>query len=454
MDNIIEVRDLIRTYNLYPNKSEQIKSILFTNKKYKEFFALNGINFNVRPGESLGLIGINGSGKSTLANIIGGLIPQTSGDIRTRGTISLLSISAGLNNDLTGRENIELKCLMLGLSKKDIKNLEPKIIEFSELGDFIDQPVKNYSSGMKSRLGFSISVSLDPDIFIIDEALSVGDKAFADKCLAKMEEFKSMGKSMIFVSHSIPQMKRFCDRILWLEAGRIKAIGKSKEVLSYYEKFLKFWTSLSSEKKQEYKSIASEVPVYKKISNSKLTLFDFGTTEYNWLEKQDKENKKEQTDKVVTESYVSVLCHLKNHNGKIFKNIFKRDEYITSKQHMRKVYYAKKKIKTSNDTFYLLSSSESFTQNLLGWVSIKNLETLPYVDVSSDKYNVLLNGKGMGLSAPWGGGKEVIFTNLSKFKGSTFEVERTITIGKNVWIYGQIDNGERVWINSKNSNFE
>src|SRR5699024_10319556 len=159
--------------------------------------------------------------------IIAGIVPETSGEIKVNGQASLIAVSAGLKNDLTGRDNIELKLLMLGFSKEEIKQLEPNIIEFSELEKFIDQPVKSYSSGMKSRLGFSVSVNVNPAILIIDEALSVGDKAFAEKSLNKMKEFKALGNTMVFVSHSIGQMKQFCDKILWLEFGRVKAYGEA-----------------------------------------------------------------------------------------------------------------------------------------------------------------------------------------------------------------------------------
>src|SRR5690625_3564466 len=141
---------------------------------------------------------------------------------------------------------------MLGFSKKQIKELEPHIIEFSELGDFIDQPVKSYSSGMRSRLGFAISVSVDPDILIIDEALSVGDKAFAEKSLSKMKEFKEQGKTMIFVSHSIGQMKEFCEKIVWLEFGKIKEFGNVDKVIPKYEAFLKKWRRMSKEEREIY----------------------------------------------------------------------------------------------------------------------------------------------------------------------------------------------------------
>src|SRR5699024_3391539 len=184
MKKIIELKNVSKVYTLFDNSKEQLLS-LFNKEKYgKEFKALDGVNFEAFEGEVIGFIGTNGSGKSTLSNIISGVIPETYGEVNVNGEVSIIAVAAGLNNELTGRENIELKCLMLGFSKQQISNLEPEIIEFSELGTFIDQPVKNYSSGMKSRLGFAISVNVNPDILVIDEALSVGDKAFSEKSLS------------------------------------------------------------------------------------------------------------------------------------------------------------------------------------------------------------------------------------------------------------------------------
>src|SRR5699024_11205904 len=253
MEKVIEVKNVTKRYKLFDDSKEKFLS-LFNRENYgKDFYALDQVNFSAYEGDVVGFIGTNGSGKSTLSNIIAGIVPETSGDIKTRGEVALIAVSAGLNNNLSGRENIELKCLMLGFNKREIEELEPEIIEFSELGSFIDQPVKSYSSGMKSRLGFAISVSVDPDILIIDEALSVGDRAFADKSLKKMKEFKELGKTMIFVSHSIGQMKMFCDKILWLEFGRVKAYDEVNEVLGMYEALLNKWQNMSKKEREDYK---------------------------------------------------------------------------------------------------------------------------------------------------------------------------------------------------------
>jgi teichoic acid transport system ATP-binding protein len=257
MENTVEVKNVYKRYKLYKKKSERLLDLIVPHKEYGEdFFALQDVSFNVEQGSIIGLVGINGSGKSTLANIIAGVIPTTTGEVNIQGNVALIAVNAGLDNSLSGRENIELKLLMLGFSKKEITEMEEEIIEFAELEKFIDQPVKTYSSGMKSRLGFSISVRVNPDILIIDEALSVGDKAFAEKSLEKMMEFKAKGKTMFFVSHSISQMKKFCEQILWLEFGVVKEYGKASEVLKNYESFLKEYQAMTKTQKKKYRTDA------------------------------------------------------------------------------------------------------------------------------------------------------------------------------------------------------
>jgi len=249
----IEVRNLSKKYKLYSNMKERILDLVVSKEYGEEFYALTNVDFTAMKGDVVGFVGVNGSGKSTLSNIIAGIVPETTGTVKTYGETALIAVASGLKGDLSGRDNIELKMLMLGFKQSEIKALEPEIIEFAELEKFIDQPVKSYSSGMKSRLGFAISVTIDPDILIIDEALSVGDKAFAEKSLAKMKEFKEQGKTMIFVSHSIGQMKKFCEKILWLEYGMVKDYGTTEEVLPKYEKFIKKFKKMSKEEKAEYR---------------------------------------------------------------------------------------------------------------------------------------------------------------------------------------------------------
>jgi teichoic acid transport system ATP-binding protein len=238
---------------MYKRTSDKILDIILPNGYGEDFYAVRNISFEAEIGDVIGIVGVNGSGKSTLSNLIAGIIPPTSGTIEINGKASLIAISSGLNNQLTGRENIELKLLMLGFSKKEIKELEPEIIEFADIGNFIDQPVKKYSSGMKSRLGFAISVNIDPDILVIDEALSVGDQTFADKCLEKMNDFKRRGKTIFFVSHSLKQVEQFCDKALWIEYGELKDYGLIADVLPKYEKFLKDYKAMSDLEKKKYR---------------------------------------------------------------------------------------------------------------------------------------------------------------------------------------------------------
>lgn len=259
MSNSVEVQNVYKKYKLFKGKSERILDLLLPHKEYGEaFYALKDVSIEVKEGDIVVFVGVNGSGKSTLANIIAGIVPSTSGSVKTNGDVALIAVNAGLDNKLTGRENIELKLLMLGFSKKEILLMEDEIIEFAELEKFIDQPVKSYSSGMRSRLGFSISVRVDPDILIIDEALSVGDKAFAEKSLAKMHEFKERGKTMFFVSHSLSQMKQFCDKVLWLEYGEVKEFGEAATVLKNYDDFLKKYSKMSKAEKKKYRDEAMD----------------------------------------------------------------------------------------------------------------------------------------------------------------------------------------------------
>lgn len=234
----------------------------FFEKKTK-FYALKDISFEIEKGSVVGILGTNGSGKSTLSNILAGISLQNAGDVEIVGEQALIAIQAGLNTQLTGLENIRLKGTLLGLSKKKIDEITQGVIDFAELGEFLYQPVKKYSSGMKSRLGFSISICLDPDILIVDEALSVGDKGFAAKCLKKMNELKAQGKTIFFISHSISQVRSFCNKGLWIEAGQLREIGDIKTVADHYEEYVEEIKKMSNAEMKKFREKVFESRVIK-----------------------------------------------------------------------------------------------------------------------------------------------------------------------------------------------
>lgn len=241
-----------KCYQMYSGQSERLKGFFFGGKG-KPFYALKGLTFQIEEGDSVGLIGLNGSGKSTLANILAGISRPSSGSLTINGEPSLIAISSGLNMFLTGMENITLKGLMIGLTMQEIDAIRQDVVEFADIGEFIHQPVKMYSSGMKARLGFAISVNINPDIMIIDEALSVGDPTFTQRCLDKMNSFRREGKTIIFVSHGMNQVRDFCNKAMWLEYGMQKAFGPTEEVIPMYEHFLKTYNAMSAQEQKEYK---------------------------------------------------------------------------------------------------------------------------------------------------------------------------------------------------------
>ena len=214
---------------------------------------MKNVSFEVKKGDVVGILGTNGSGKSTLSLLLSGISDYDEGEVEIHGEQALIAINTGLNMQLTGLENINFKGALMGLKKKRIEEITQDVINFAELGDFLYQPVKKYSSGMKSRLGFSISLALDPDIFIVDEALSVGDKGFAKKCVDRMQQLRDdKGKTIFFISHSLEQVKSFCNVGMWIEGGELQEMGPIDEVAEHYSEYVDHLNSLKGKKKKEF----------------------------------------------------------------------------------------------------------------------------------------------------------------------------------------------------------
>ncbi len=242
MDNIvINVKDVKKMYKLYDKPMDRMKEALgFSRKKrYKEHYALNGVSFDVKKGETVGIIGTNGSGKSTMLKIITGVLNPTAGEVEIEGRISaLLELGAGFNSEYTGIENVYLNGTMTGFTKEEIDARLQEILDFADIGDFVYQPVKTYSSGMLVRLAFAVAINIDPEILIVDEALSVGDVFFQAKCFKKFEDFKKEGKTILFVSHDLSSVQKYCDRVVLLNKGNKLAEGSAKDMVNLYKKVL------------------------------------------------------------------------------------------------------------------------------------------------------------------------------------------------------------------------
>jgi len=236
-DYAIRVKDLYKDFKLNSDKARTLKEKLLFSKRNKvdKVHILKDITLDIKKGETVALIGTNGSGKSTLLKLMTKIIFPTKGTIKVNGKLtSLLELGAGFHPDFTGRENIYFNAAIFGLTKHEIDKRLDTIIEFSELGDFIDSPVRTYSSGMYMRLAFSVAINVDADILLIDEILAVGDKHFQDKCFAKLHELKNSEKTIVIVTHDLAQVKKLCNRAVWIKDGKIKMDGNPKEVVDKY----------------------------------------------------------------------------------------------------------------------------------------------------------------------------------------------------------------------------
>lgn len=237
----ISVKNLSKCYQLYAQPIDRLKQFLWRGRRqyFREFWALRDVSFEVAKGEVLGIIGRNGAGKSTLLQLLCGTLNPTDGSVNVQGRIAaLLELGSGFNPEFSGRENVYLSASILGLSQQEIDERFEAIVDFSGIRDFIDQPVKTYSSGMYVRLAFSVATSVDPDILVVDEALSVGDGEFARKSFDRIRAMKEAGKTILFCSHSLYQVEAFCDRVLWLDHGNVRLCGEPQSVVQNYSIFL------------------------------------------------------------------------------------------------------------------------------------------------------------------------------------------------------------------------
>ncbi|MCM1090788.1 MAG: ABC transporter ATP-binding protein [Muribaculum sp.] len=250
----ISVKNVRKIYKLYERPQDRVKEALGLGQKkaHKLYFALNGVSMDIYRGETVGIIGTNGSGKSTILKIITGVLNPTEGEVTVDGRISaLLELGAGFNQEYNGIENVYLNGTMMGFSEKEIDEKLPAILEFADIGDYVYQPVKTYSSGMFVRLAFAVAINIEPEILIVDEALSVGDVFFQAKCYHKFEEFKDMGKTIVFVSHDLSSISKYCDRVFLLNKGNLLGEGGPKEMIDAYKRVLVGQYEIPEESGQE-----------------------------------------------------------------------------------------------------------------------------------------------------------------------------------------------------------
>jgi lipopolysaccharide transport system ATP-binding protein len=236
---VIRVQNVTQRFRLIQERPDSLRELFSKafrhNSQYHDFDALQNVTFDVREGEMVGIVGRNGSGKSTLLKVVAGVYKPTFGSVEVKGTLApLIELGAGFHGELTGRENVLMNGLLMGFSKREMQYREASILEFAEIGDFIDAPVKQYSSGMYMRLAFAVATEVDPDILVVDEILAVGDEPFQRKCFERIERFRRSGKTILFVTHNMPQVVEHCDRAIYLDSGKVMADGKPERIVDLY----------------------------------------------------------------------------------------------------------------------------------------------------------------------------------------------------------------------------
>ena len=239
MSAVVKVENVTQRFRIVQERPDTVRELFSkffrTHTSYHDFEAVKNVSFEVHEGEMLGIVGSNGSGKSTLLKLIAGVYKPSEGAINVHGSLApLIELGAGFHGELTGRENILMNGLLMGFSKRQMKDREESIIDFADIGEFIDSPVKQYSSGMYMRLAFAVATEVNPDILVIDEILAVGDMVFQQKCFERLDRFRSSGKTILFVTHTLEQIRKNCDRAIYLEHGKLVADGRPQEVIDMY----------------------------------------------------------------------------------------------------------------------------------------------------------------------------------------------------------------------------
>jgi len=345
-ETMIEIQNLTKVYKIYDKPIDRLKeSLSLTHKQYsKEFFALNGISLNIFKGESVGILGRNGSGKSTLLKIITGVLSPTGGSVRVNGKISaLLELGAGFNPEYTGVENIYLNGTMMGYSREEVDTKVDGILQFADIGDFIHQPVKTYSSGMFARLAFAVAINVEPEILIIDEVLAVGDSRFQMKCIEKMKELKEKGTTILFVSHATEQVKRFCTKAIWIKDGIVHMQGESSQIVDLYENYMKYGESLGIDSSALVESDDTfddfQMPKDTNVMASIMKV-EMPKTHYKTFDTLVVDVTYEIYDEKIEDFLLGVAIYTLDRKGYVFgPNTFLDDEKIPQKRGRHKVQY-------------------------------------------------------------------------------------------------------------------
>jgi lipopolysaccharide transport system ATP-binding protein len=299
---MIKIEGVSKKFKLYRSPADRLREIIFRKQFHKDFIALDNISFEVGTGEILGIIGQNGAGKSTLLKILSGIVIPDSGTIRITGKVTgLLELGTGFNVEMTGLENISMNGTLIGMTTDEIDRKKQTIIDFSELGEFINEPIKTYSSGMTMRLAFSIAIHADPQCFLVDEALSVGDAYFQQKCMRKIQEFRANGGSIIFVSHDMNAVKTLCDAAIMLDAGRIIDYGEPKDVVDFYQNMML--------KKMHQGDIPVQVKKIEKVK--KLNNASISTGEVDLVSFKICNEKEEEVSYIESENVIKIVYEVK-----------------------------------------------------------------------------------------------------------------------------------------------